>query len=56
MTRHQFSRIEFGLRVLGHAFHHIVDNTKNLDDNVFGGHEVLRSSDKVSRHTRFLRT
>lgn len=36
---YHFTRIQFGLAVFAHVFHLIIDNTKNLDDNVFGCHE-----------------
>ena len=42
-NRHHFTRIQAGLAMFGYVFHHIIDITKNLDDNVFGRHEVLHS-------------
>ncbi len=46
---HQFAGIQFGLTVFGHVFHLIIDKAKNLQDNVFGCHEGLHSSESVLR-------
>jgi hypothetical protein len=35
------------LRMLGHLFHLVIDNTEHLDDNVYGCHEALRSSGRL---------
>src|SRR5947209_9114611 len=48
-NRHQFAGREFGLTVLEHVFHLIIDKAKNVDDNVFGCHEGLHSSESVLR-------
>lgn len=44
-NRHQFAWIQFGLTVLRHGSHPIINKAKNLYNDVLGGHEVLRSSE-----------
>ena len=43
----QLTGIQFGLTVFGHGFRLIIDKAKNLNDNVFGCHEGLHSSESV---------
>ena len=46
-NRDQFTGIQDRLAVFGHVFHLVIDNAKNLNDNVFGRHASLRSAESV---------
>jgi hypothetical protein len=46
-NRHQLTWIQFGLTMLGYLFHLVIDKTKNLDDNVFGGHKASSFQEQV---------
>jgi hypothetical protein len=39
--RHQLAWIQLGLIMLGYLFHSVIDKAKQMDDNVFGGHNDL---------------
>src|SRR5579883_896719 len=39
--RHQLARIQLRLVMLGNLLHTVIDKAKDLDDNVFGGHNSL---------------
>ena len=38
--RHQFTRIQLGLRMLANSLHGLINNTENRDDNHLGSHDL----------------
>jgi hypothetical protein len=48
-NRHEFTRIQARLRMLGQGRHRVIDKAEHLDNNLQGGHEASPFSVEICK-------